>query len=399
MSASIALDPLQKQVDAARRHIKTDGYTMSVGELMSLYEHEELHIRPEFQRLFRWTSHQQTALIESILLGIPLPSIFVSQRPDGVWEVVDGLQRLTTIFGFAGILREPLGEDLASNGNGEDGETTWDPIRELEGTEYLPALEGVRWEPHEDGEEGGALTSAQRMMIKRAKMDVKIVLEESSAEAKYDLFMRLNTLGSRLSDQEVRNCLLVWTNVQAFRWFLHLSQVPSFRVCIPLTERDFAERYDMELALRFVVLRNMPLDDLKGIADLGAFLTSRMREFAENDKFPYEVEERAFIQTFGALEASLGADSFRKWDEAKGRFTGGFLISAFEAIAFGLGQHIERLAGCVETDTLRCAVERVWASDVFQKGFPGMRASQRLPRTLATGREEFGKLLDESADS
>ena len=79
---------------------------------MSLYEGNELDIHPEFQRFFRWTAEQKSRLIESILLGIPVPQIFVAQREDGIWDVVDGVQRLSTIFQLAGMLKDEQGERL-----------------------------------------------------------------------------------------------------------------------------------------------------------------------------------------------------------------------------------------------------------------------------------------------
>jgi hypothetical protein len=123
---------LQLEIDKARAEIRTDGYSVSLGEWISIYEREELDIHPEFQRFFRWSPKQKSRLIESILLGIPIPQIFVAQRPDGVWDVVDGLQRLSTIFQFVGILRD------------EDGEIVT-PLT-LESTTYLPSLEGLVWE-------------------------------------------------------------------------------------------------------------------------------------------------------------------------------------------------------------------------------------------------------------
>jgi uncharacterized protein with ParB-like and HNH nuclease domain len=71
-------------------------------------------------------------LIESLLLGIPIPQIFVAQRADGVWDVVDGLQRLSTIFQFVGILLDENKKKL--------------PALTLEATPYLSGLEGRRWE-------------------------------------------------------------------------------------------------------------------------------------------------------------------------------------------------------------------------------------------------------------
>ena len=81
---------LTAEIAKHRAEIRSDAYSMSVGELVSMYKENELHIRPQFQRLFRWSPFQKSRFIESILLGIPIPSIFVYQRPDGVWDVIDG---------------------------------------------------------------------------------------------------------------------------------------------------------------------------------------------------------------------------------------------------------------------------------------------------------------------
>ncbi len=83
---------LQEEIDARRAEIRSDSYGMSIGELISLYRDEELDIHPEFQRFYRWSVGQKSRLIESLLLGIPIPQIFVFQRPDGVWDVVEGMQ-------------------------------------------------------------------------------------------------------------------------------------------------------------------------------------------------------------------------------------------------------------------------------------------------------------------
>ena len=68
---------LQEEIDKTRAEIRTDGYSVSIGEWISIYEKSELDIHPEFQRFFRWSTRQKSRLIESILLGIPVPQIFV----------------------------------------------------------------------------------------------------------------------------------------------------------------------------------------------------------------------------------------------------------------------------------------------------------------------------------
>ena len=91
---------LQSEIDKMRKRIKTDNYPMSIGELANLYRDGDLNINPIYQRLFRWDIAQQSALIESILLGIPIPPIYVYQDSEGKWNLIDGLQRLSTIFKF-----------------------------------------------------------------------------------------------------------------------------------------------------------------------------------------------------------------------------------------------------------------------------------------------------------
>ena len=164
--------PLQDEIDNRAKQIHTDGYSLSIGELMSLYKDKEIDIHPEFQRFYRWKPLQKTKLIETILVGIPIPPIFVSQREDGVWDVIDGLQRLSTIFEFAGILRDPEGNPLPPNA--------------LLGTDYLPSLENKYWQNDEDIP--NSFDQAQRLIIKRAKLGVQIVKKESDADTKFELF-------------------------------------------------------------------------------------------------------------------------------------------------------------------------------------------------------------------
>src|SRR6516162_2660210 len=98
---------LDKEIEDAQRLVKTDAYTLSVGEIVNMYKDGELIINPDFQRLFRWEIGQKSKLIESILLGIPLPSIFVFEKEDAKWELIDGLQRVSTLLEFVGVLHDP----------------------------------------------------------------------------------------------------------------------------------------------------------------------------------------------------------------------------------------------------------------------------------------------------
>lgn len=363
---------LQEEIDKARAEIRTDGYPVSIGEWLSLYERKELDIHPEFQRFFRWSPKQKSRLIESILLGIPIPPIFVAQRPDGVWDVVDGLQRLSTILQFAGILRD-------------EEENVLEPLT-LESTKYLPSLGGYRWE--DEIVPAMSLNPAQRLIIKRSKIDASIILRESDEKAKYELFQRLNTGGSPLSDQEVRNSILVMLNKDLYRWMNELAKDESFRECVALSDRALDEQYDMELVLRFIVFRTMSEDKLSTIGDMGEFLTDRAIELAEQKALDFDAEGTAFKETFLVLNAQLGGDSFRRFDWAKRKFLGGFSVSAFEAVALGVGFNHE--ANLINPANIERKAKEIWKEPLFvDNSGSGVRASSRVPKILPYARNLF----------
>ena len=76
---------LVQEIKDNEKKISTTEMKMSIGEIINLYKDEDLILNPEFQRLFRWSLEQKSRLIESILIGIPLPSIFVQQTENGRW--------------------------------------------------------------------------------------------------------------------------------------------------------------------------------------------------------------------------------------------------------------------------------------------------------------------------
>lgn len=365
---------LQKQINDKRREIKTDGYPMSIGEWVSMYESQELDIHPEFQRFFRWSEAQKAGLIESILLGIPLPPIFVSQREDGVWDVVDGLQRLSTIFQFMGILKD------------EEG-TPVDALV-LKGTKYLPALEGVVWGDDGDADDD-AMPKDLRLLIKRSKIGASIVLKESDESAKYDLFQRLNTGGSELSPQEVRNCLMVMINKEFYEWIRQFRDNEDFTETTALSDRPLEEAYDTELALRFIVFGTISVSELKSIGDIGVFLTERMTEIASAKRFAKVATKRLFEKTFAVVQKEMGADAFKRFNAVKGRHEGGFLLSLFEVVALGVAYNLSEDTLCDPRD-IGARARSVWSDQEFTKwATSGVTATRRLPHLIPYGRNLF----------
>lgn len=367
---------LQEEIDAKRREIFTEGYPMSVGELLNIYADGDLDIHPEFQRFFRWSQAQKSRFIESLLLGIPIPSIFVHQRMDGVWDVVDGLQRLSTIFEFVGVLKNEAGELL--------------PPSELETTEYLPSLAGKVWE---DDDEARALTRDQQRLIKRAAIDLKIVKRESDEDTKYDLFQRLNTGGSQLSDQELRNCLLIMVSRDFYSWLREIQQVEAFQRTTALSDRALDEQYDAELALRFLAIRDATEAQLRSVRDMSDFLTGTSVAFARDQNYDREAARAGFVDTFAILDAATGDDTFRRFDRERDRFLGGFSVSAFEAITAGVYAHLPAWIGLEPAERsalLRERIAALWGDDNFRaRSGSGIRASSRIPHTIPIGRQLF----------
>jgi uncharacterized protein with ParB-like and HNH nuclease domain len=365
---------LQDEIELRSTEVKSDSYSMSIGELTNLYQDEEIDIHPEFQRFYRWTPLQKTKLIESILLGIPLPPIFVSQRKDGVWDVIDGLQRLSTIFQFMGILKD------------EDNKKVEALV--LEETKYLPSLKDKSWDNSDDSE--NSFTSAERLFIKRSKLDVKIILKESDEKSKYELFQRLNTGGSPLSDQELRNCILIMENRTMFSWLSDLSKDEGFEQCIVLTDRAKEEQYDMDLALRFVVFRTLDAEEVKRAKDINEFVTDKMLDIARNQNFDFDKEAKAFSATFSILNETIGADCFHRYDVQKQRFLGGFLLSAFEAVALGVGYNYEEILPKKEDFDILGKIKTLWSNNDFTRRIgSGKTASLRMPKIVPLGRELF----------
>ncbi|WP_229790695.1 DUF262 domain-containing protein [Cognatilysobacter xinjiangensis] len=339
-----------------------------------MYEKKELDIHPEFQRFYRWTEAQKASLIESILLGIPLPPIFVSQRQDGVWDVVDGLQRLSTIFQFMGLLEDEGGNKVK-------------PLV-LEGTKYLPALQGTYWHPKTDGDPK-ALPKDLQLIIKRAKIGASIVLKESDESAKYDLFQRLNTGGSELSPQEVRNCLLVMVNKSFYEWLKDFRREDDFIAATALADRPLEEAYDTELALRFIVLSLLPESEFRSIGDVGTFLTDRMTHIASDKKFRKTSTKSLFKKTFATLNSAMGDDAFKRYNLKKNKHEGGFLLSLFEVVALGVAFNIHNKSLCDETD-IPARARSLWSNSGFTRwATSGMTATRRLPHLIPLGRQLF----------
>ena len=102
MSKKASIISLIGQLDEQRRTVDFDTYDILVQQLLSMLKSGAIDIAPAYQRQFRWDAVRCSQLVESLLLGIPVPSLFMATNRDGTWELVDGVQRLSALVMFAG---------------------------------------------------------------------------------------------------------------------------------------------------------------------------------------------------------------------------------------------------------------------------------------------------------
>lgn len=357
---------LLEEVQAARKKVVTDGYEMSLGELVNLYRNDELKIDPVFQRLFRWQDERKTRFIESILLGIPFPPIFVFQNESGVWELVDGLQRLSTIFQLTGDLKGERAQELG-------------PLI-LNGTQFLPSLDGKRWIDSGEGT-GDGIGQVLQIEIKRARVRVEILKSESDPTAKFELFQRLNTGGAGLTEQEVRNSIAVSINPNFYNWLIALSNYEAFKRTTVQTEAAIDAQAGVELALRFFSFRSVPY---RAGLDVHEYLDGALMQMATNTSYDMTAEGDVFSRTFQFLDDALGDRAFKRWNGQN--FTGKFLMSVFEVLATGISHNVGALSLMAAADRNQFILDSargLWTNETFTANSgAGVRGTTRLAKLL-----------------
>lgn len=242
---------LVKPWDPGKIRITTK--TFSLREVVEQIEEKDIDLSPDFQRDYVWKARQQTRLIESILLGIPLPAFYFNQSETGTYQVVDGVQRLTTIANFMRGKHRLTATDL----------------------EYLTNLNGRNY--HD-------LDTPDLRRFRSAQIVVHVIEPQTPDEVKYDIFNRVNTLGSPLSPQEIRHAM---SGARARNFLSRLAESDAFDRATEKRywkigssgnpERDSSRMANRELVLRFCAFRMSSLEEYRSFPSLDAFLMHFMR--------------------------------------------------------------------------------------------------------------------------
>jgi hypothetical protein len=273
---------LQLQLDQKRRAVDTDFFDMSLRELLRMVEARELIIAPAYQREFRWPEATQSALIESFLLGLPIPALVVAANTNATWEVVDGLQRLNTIIRF-------LGDDEVRSRN----EGTRRALS-LSGLETLTSFEGLTFD---------ALPRTIQFILEKRFVRVQILNDQSDPEVRYELFKRLNAGAVALTPQEIRSCVYRGPFNDLVE---SLAQDSNFRSMLKLKRGDEHNGTVEEQVLKFFAYRDRS-DSFDG--RVTAFLSQYMKDRTENTG-DLHGDEAAFQVACGQLAKMPGCLPF-----------------------------------------------------------------------------------------
>lgn len=372
MTTEDRIKHLELQITEERRRVSTDRLDISFGELINLYKNKELIIRPEYQRLFRWTSSQKTALIESILLSIPVPPIFVSEDNNGVWELIDGLQRVSTFISFFGELEQNVTEIQLNSPQSTDAEIVEFDEDNFEDEDFMSQSDlGNKWALEQGGIintlEGftvDTLPSKLLINLKRAVCRVEILRGESSTSMKYELFKRLNSGGSKLNPQEIRNAIFRGIDTRLNELLLKLSCNTKFVELTSLSPKKKKELYDQELVLRFFAF----LDNAENINENTENYLNDFMEVAVNDpSFDYAKYESRFLEVIDILFDLGHPTIFRNSRNL-------FVPAEFEGVTIGLAQNITRFK--TDQSLLKEKIELL-KSDVDFKRFSGSASNSK----------------------
>jgi hypothetical protein len=256
--------------------------TMTVDLLLARLRRGVLDLAPDFQRLAGiWNEVNQSKLIESLLLRIPLPTFYAAEVGEESWAIVDGIQRLTTIARFV----DPISINAV-------------PLR-LRGLEYLGRYKDCTYQD---------LPGALRTRIDETELIVHLIRSGTPESVMYNIFARLNTGGRPLTNQELRHALIPGRSRTLLR------ELAESREFLDATQRSVkpTRMADREMVLRFLAFRLTDPRDYPGRGDLDAFLRDTMRTI--NNLPPSRIASMTpdFARAMRAAKDVFGTHAFRK---------------------------------------------------------------------------------------
>jgi len=323
----MSMQELLNQLDKSKRQVDFDSFDITVKEIASMVHDNLINVAPEYQRKFRWNPEAQSKLIESLLLGIPVPNLFMAANRDGSWEVIDGVQRISSVIHFIGDE-----EMLAVIGADK-------PLK-LKNLDKLTAFNGLLF--------SDLPLAVQRHLLLKF-MKITTISDKSDFGIRFDLFERLNTGGVALSPQEIRACIYRG----AFNEFLtECAHNTNFKIVARISKTRDKDGTSEELVLRFFAfLDNYQQFDHSVIDFLNSYMADATASFA------YDFYGDIFEKTFEYLSEMLPRGIVR----GNGNKTP---VNLYEGVAVGVGLALKegreliampqaKISDFINSDTLR----------------------------------------------
>lgn len=269
-------EPRPWDPDQIRIHTKT----FSLRQILDMIGDNEINLAPDFQRYYVWKDSQKSSLIESILLGIPMPSFYFTEKEDARMLVVDGVQRLMTIHGFA------RGEAFR--------------LAELE---YLDELADKSFDE---------LDAPLRRRFNNTQILAHVIDPQTPGAVKFDVFKRINTGGSPLSAQEIRHCM---SGSRTRTLLKRCTQLVSFNEATRGSLKKHIRMADQEVALRYIAFSRNSTDEYRKHPSFDAFLSSTTDslELLGNDEHDNIVN--TFDEAMRLAHEVFGRGAFRKRED------------------------------------------------------------------------------------
>lgn len=309
-------------------NINSWGADLSFRELISMYEENEL-LKPELQRKYIWEKPEASRFIESILLGLPVPSVFLANTKDSKKLIIDGYQRIMTVYDFVkgGIWKK-------------DGK-----VFKLSNTKKI----NERWR----GKSFSELTEQDQRKIRSSTIHA-IVFEQKAPNdndtSLYQVFERINTGGRALMPQEIRNCV----NQGSFNDLLfELNLIPNWRILFGKTEEDPRMR-DLEFILRFLALdTDFVRSNQSSVISLKKYLNEFMGAEKSQDLTIIQNRRDKFIRVIDFIYENFGENAFYNisgGDETKIRKR--FYPTIFDSLCPAVSMALDKFGKDIPTEDL-----------------------------------------------
>ena len=234
-----------------KRYLNTMSYDYSVQYLYELIKKGKIILEVPFQRKQIWKNDKASALIESIIMNVPIPPLYFAEEEDGKWLVLDGLQRLSSIKNFY------------------DNEF---PLNKLE------VLFELNKKKYKD------LPPKSRSLLDDGMLRVNVIKKDSHRDIKYDIFMRLNRGAVTLNYQELRNCMYRGNLNDAAK---ELCEENSDFLEILKQKKPHQRYLDVEFVIRYFAISDNIAKDSNGDVYLEGYkgkLVQYLNEYMETHK-------------------------------------------------------------------------------------------------------------------